>query len=200
MPAAEGNKDAVPGDVFACTGTGTGTGSSRSDQTSTDEDLPTFTLRPCNLGPALVGRHHFTWVWSRKYQVIVMAIRKVLENLIVAWAHISVQGQLLRNVGRSAYHREGPEPCTAAGDSDLAASTPASFCSSGEREKKADFCDSSQRLGSTRHVRWRTGRTAEGRTYRREHMFVIAKVGEKDGVEDRSCDGRTAVSGHVRWQ
>ena len=141
-----------------------------------------------------------TWVWSTKYQVIVMAIRKLLENLIVAWAHISVQGQLLRKVGRSAYHREGPEPCTAAGDSDLAASTPASFCSSGEREKKADFCDSSQRLGSTRHVRWRTGRAAEKRTYRREYMFVITKVGEKDGIEDCSCEGRTAVSGHVRCQ
>ena len=68
MPAAEGNKDAVPGDVlaYACagsgTGTGTGTGSSRSDETSTDEDLPTFTFRPCNLGPALVGRHHFKYL------------------------------------------------------------------------------------------------------------------------------------------
>ncbi len=65
--------------------------------------------------------------------------------------------------GGSAYHREGPEPCTTAGGSCLAASTPASFCSSGEREKKTDFCDSSQRLGLTRDVRWRRGRTAEGR-------------------------------------
>ena len=31
-------------------------------------------------------------------------------------------------------------------------------------------------------------------------MFMITKVSKKDGVEDRSYKGYTAVSGHVRCQ